>query len=478
MSRPVQIPPMPGESLTGYLQRYQQAGLAPVRLTVPASFDNASAPAAVITQVHAATGLSEDQITGMTMHRWVPSIRGYRVQRRHGWKLHPHRWWICPQCTVRTGYQSLRWRLALQPVCLRCRTYLVDPDNAQIPQPVPEATVELVQGLDRILDDALSGRRSARQRLSTLRQACQHLAQQQDAPTPVALDPALTSWGAYPCADPVKVAHLLTLASATITRVTAPNRPDSRAMDPAAPGQSASGATVTSLSRARLRATVTTLTDWSQSTGLCARHVPTIAQPSLHTGGGRPSLVAQAGTALALHLLLDEATGVPASAAAARSAHGLTGEPLDHRLLHRVITRDGLDDDQQHHVLQAAEELIAGGLVEYQLRRAVFRTQPHLPRLLVPDHWIPAVEEFSATTMTRAWIWLHVAGGHPQLGPVPSVRLDEIDDFNHHLDPETRLHLYEAAAAQIDGPDLVGLLTGSATGHERTRQVSPRRYAG
>ena len=177
MSRPVHMPPLPGESLTGYLQRYRQSGMAPIRLDVTGVFDNASAPASVVVPVHTATGLAPEQIKAMTMDRWVPSIRGYRVQRRHGWKLHPHQWWICPQCTVKTGYQSLRWRLALQPVCLRCHTYLVDLENPQIPRPVPEATLKIVQSYDRILDDALSGSLSARQRLSGLRKTCKGMAQ-------------------------------------------------------------------------------------------------------------------------------------------------------------------------------------------------------------------------------------------------------------------------------------------------------------
>lgn len=464
MSHPVQIPPLPGECLTGYLQRYRQAGLRPLKLTVPTSFDNASAPTAVITPVQAATGLTPHQIAAMTMHRWAPSIRGYQVQRRHGWKLHPRRWWVCPQCTVKTGYQCLRWRLALQPVCLRCHTYLIDPGDPQIPRPVPRATLEVVQYVDQVLDEALAGCRSARQRLSRLRQTCQDLAHVRGDPVEVP-QPGVTSWGAYPCGDPVRVAHLLTLAGAKSTRKPARNRSGLRGTAPGSTDRAVAGASVTSMSRARLRATATTLAGWSQSTGLCARHVPTIAQPSLRGAARRPSLSAQAGTALALHLLLDEATGVPASAAAARSAHGLTGEPLEHRLLHAVITRSGLEEDQHRRLLQFAEDLVAGGLIDYQLRRAVFQTQPHLPRLSVPAHWIPAGEEFSAETMTRAWIWMNVVGGHPQHGPVPSVRLDEIDDFDHTLDSETRVHLHEFAAAQIDGPDLGGILTVTGTHH-------------
>ena len=483
MSRPVQMPPLPRESLTGYLQRHRQAGMAPIRLDVSGTFDNASAPTSVITQVRATTGLSPEQIRAMTMDRWVPSIRGYRVQRRHGWKLHPHQWWICPQCTVKTGYESLRWRLALQPICLHCRTYLVDPRNPQHPRPVSDATLEIVQSYDEILDAALSGRTSARRRLSGLRRACQSMAHAvahggQEGSTANAPQSGLSSWGPYPCGDPVTAAHLLTLTGTRLTRTAAAQRPASRGVGPARSGQVTSGATVTAMPRTRLRATVTRLAEWSQSTGLSPRHVPTIAQPRLYGPARRPSMVAQTGTALALHMLLDEATGAPVSAARARSAHGLTGEPLEYRLLHCVITRGGLEEDQQQRLLQAAEDLITGGLIDYQLRRTVFCSQPHLPRLPTPAQWIPAAEEFSAEAVTGAWAWMHVAGGHPQYGPVPSVGLDEIDEFDQALDLETRMHLQESVAAQIDGPDLVGTLTASSTRHPWAHQDTPRGHAG
>lgn len=482
MSHPVHMPPLPGESLTGYLHRYRQSGMAPIKLEVPGVFDNASAPASVVVPVHTATGLGPEQIKALTMDRWVPSIRGYRVQRRHGWKLHPHQWWICPQCTVKTGYQSLRWRLALQPVCLRCHTYLVDPENPQIPRPVPEATLKIVQSYDRILDDALSGSLSARQRLSGLRKACKGMAQamihDQQLASAGAQPSTLTWWGAYPCGDPVTVGHLMTLTRAMVTRGPARGRTGPRRDRPLQSERAVSGATVTAMSRARLRATVTKLADWSQSTGLSPHHVPTITQPGLHAPGRRPSMVAQTGTTLALHMLLDEATGTPVSSARTRAAHGLSGEPLEHRLLHAVITRGGLDEDQQRLLLQTAEDLITDGLIDFRLRRTVFRSQPHLPRLPTPAHWIPAGEEFSAETMTRAWIWMHVARGHPQHGPVPSVRLDEIDDFDHLLDPETRMHLHESAAAQIDGPDLADILTTTTTHNRRARQQDLREHAG
>lgn len=490
MTTPVRIPPLPGESLTGYLQRFHDAGMGPIRLHVSGRFDNATAPGSMIGTVSEVTGLRPEQLRAMTMHRWSTILRGRGDQRRHGWKLHRDHWWICPQCTPKTGYQSLRWRLALQPVCLRCRTYLIDPENPQIPRQVPDETVQVVQTYDRLLNDALAGARHRHEQLSVLRRICQRLAQGAHASSRQSLLPGSyhrspwgTQWGPYPCPDPIETARLLTLTSSVSTRPT-PARRFLRQLNAALQGVSETATPVTpdtpdtpppSLVRARHRSTVAGLAERMQTTGLHPRHIPTVAAPSARGLARRLSLVGQTGTAMALHLLLAEASGERPSLAAARTFHGLDPSPIDQSLLNCVAARQGLDKEQQRTLLTAADDLIGAGLIDYRFRRGMFQAHPHSPQLPVPADWLPDGEEFSAHQLTRAWIWMHVAHGHPQAGPIPSVRLDEIDDFDDLLDEETRMHLYEHAAAQIDGPDLLSITTGEANHRLPSTNASKQR---
>lgn len=470
--RSVLLPPLRGESLTGYVQRFNATGLTPL-VAMPANSGDADLPAPLAAAVQKATGLDPEQVRHMTMAGWPLALRGRRVQRRHGWALHRRTVWLCPTCTPLAGYRALRWRLALAPVCVRCHTVLThDGKQLEPARPATGQEVSVVQRLDELTTQALHGSSTARSHLSLLRRLC--AAGGSDA-APNQPPPLLSSdqraskrdfgWGAHPPSDPSTVlARLVTLGPLLISEGKARQhwkRLDhdaslhpSTGLSPTAqePTTRAPGTTCAAHARTRRRALLRQLAELSARTGLQPAHIPTVLSPRRPAQWSRVrDLEDQGFEALALHTLLLEATGTDARGSIAFDAHRIPAVVNQHDLLDRVRTHDSLSGKQCERILAHAHSLVDAGLLDYAYRRGVLVGVPALPR--IPAVRLPRHPFWPPRVLVSAWAWLDYARGLPEAGPLPEVSLEALDRFHSELDAEAHLLLTEAFEAHVNGED-------------------------
>lgn len=500
-SPPATLPPMGGESLTGYLDRFaaQTGSTALMNGLARHRVDDARALTPITDLVSGATGVDPDQVRAMTMHGWTPTLRGYRQRQRHGWALHPKTQWICPSCTPSTGFRALRWRLALAPICLSCRIVLIEPAELQALRYPTEADLELTAELDELITGALAGGHRQRRHLKGLHESAAELAHRIAAgdvtgdETTGWIDPDTAAlWGMHPCPDPWTMLQILHLAGpalsaslrqkkAAAARRPAPSRVRTAAHPPAStlaavPTQApAPGPTEVPdpIARARRQSLLRKLTALCEESGLQPRHVPTLLDPARPASWSRRHETEDQGfEALALHILIDEATGGTGSGTAAFNQHGIPTGLTSHALLDEVRTGEGLSSAQHDRLLTHTERILEAGLADYQYRRGVLDAQPRMFRLPA----FPLLASYPAgwpiAELVAAWAWVHYAHALPSSGPIPHISWTAIDDFDAALDPETRMHLLEAVAEHVHGPDMALLLSSPAALQEQTSRES------
>ncbi|MCV7629440.1 TniQ family protein [Micrococcus luteus] len=490
---PSALAPIPGESLTGYVLRFNATSMAPP-LALPPRYADTDLPPGLTDAVHRSTGLDSRHIGRMTMTGWPLALRGRGIQHRHGWVLHRRDVWLCPTCTPLTGYRALRWRLALAPVCLRCHTLLT---HERTFTPTRSATIEelaRLRRLDELTTRALQGSKTSRSHLSVLRRICTasdaHEPDGDVLPRPAlggAPTPAGNQWGTHPPGEPSTVLkQLATLDPALLNESRARahwqqlqhevSLPSSSAFAPAPfqPESPPTSPATPAMARARRRALLRQLTDLCAATGLRPQHIPTVAAPWRAPRWSRIRVLEdQAFEALALHTLLLEALGEDATGSAVFVAHGIPAVVNQHDLLTRVRTRGNLSPGECDRLLARAQALVDDGLVDYAYRRGTLLAVPSLPR--IPAIHLPRHPFWPARTLVPAWAWVAYARGLPDSGPVPDVSLEAVDRFHADLDPEARLRLLEAFDTHVRGEDWAAVASAAgsssptiASAHQRS----------
>ncbi|MCF8560567.1 TniQ family protein [Micrococcus sp. 2A] len=486
---PSALAPIVGESLSGYVRRFNATGLTPP-LALPPRYADADLPPGLTDAVHRSTGLDAGQIRRMTMAGWPLILRGRGLHHRRGWALHRHDVWLCPSCTPLTGYRALRWRLALAPVCLRCHTLLT---HERTFTPTRAATTEelaRLRRLDELTTRALQGSKASRSHLSVLRRICAagdaHEPDGDVLPRPPlggTSRPAGNQRGTHPPGEPgIVMKQLATLDPALLNESRArahlqqlqhqDSLPSSSVVAPA-PFQPDSP-TALALARARRRALLRQLTDLCAATGLRPQHIPTVVDPWRSTRWSRlRDLEDQAFEALALHTLLLEALGEDATGSAVFVAHGIPAVVNQHDLLTRVRTRGTLTPGECDRLLARAQALVDDGLVDYAYRRGTLLAVPSLPR--IPAVHLPRHPFWPARTLVPAWAWVEYARGLPDSGPAPDLSLESVDRFHADLDPEARLRLLEAFDTHVRGEDWAAIASAAgssfptfASAHQRS----------
>ncbi|MGD6911565.1 hypothetical protein EU554_06765 [Micrococcus luteus] len=468
---PSALAPIVGESLSGYVHRFNAAGLTPP-LALPPRYADADLPPGLTDAVHRSTGLDAGQIRRMTMAGWPLILRGRGLHHRRGWALHRHDVWLCPSCTPLTGYRALRWRLALAPVCLRCHTLLT---NERTFAPTRSATADelaRVHRLDELTTRALNGSKTFRAHLSVLRRICT-VSQAHEPDGGVLPEPDLgrarraasNQWGAHPPGEPNAVLRQLAALGPALLNESRARQHDQRLQYRAAtvpsplrlPARQEFESPLTPLTSpamtgARRRGFLRQLAELCAATGLRPQHIPTVEHPWRSPRWSRlRDLEDQAFEALALHTLLLEALGEDGTGSAAFDAHGIPAVVNQHDLLSRVRTQDSLTYGECDRFLTRAQALVDAGLVDYAYRRGTLLAVPSPPRL--PGPRLPRHPFWPARTIVPAWAWLEYARGLPESGPVPDVSLQAMDRFHSELDAEAHLRLREAFDAHVLGED-------------------------
>jgi len=132
----------------------------------------------------------------------------------------------------------------------------------------------------------------------------------------------------------------------------------------------------------RLAWLATQLTRLLRRDHLTSRHVSALLPlPEDHGALPDPGIWrTRSQAAIALHMLLAQSDGGPASSATACVAFG-GADTESSRLLDGIRLGRGIDDTDVRLLLTAAETLLADGLIDYQRRRDTLRSVTHLPRL-------------------------------------------------------------------------------------------------
>ncbi|WP_256838926.1 TniQ family protein [Ornithinimicrobium faecis] len=492
---PVRPTALDGEALSGYAVRLADANGITPNVLIGQDYTDVTASPAMVRRLSTAAGMTPAQVIGMTMAPMPPSIRGRGKLARHGWRLHQSMTWICPVCTDQRGYRALLWRLALMPVCTRCRVLLVRAHDIHRARTAPDALLDLTGRLIGLVQDATTGNRTARARLASYRKVCAavaHTINHDWPPRPAGLPradlPAARMWGPHPCPDPATTATILTAAEPALGSKRARerftqevmDRYEQRAQSPAAPVVLPSTLRpeerppVLPVYRYTDRARLTQLThDLRQvvvATGLHARHVPGF----LLLPGDDPvppgPLWRERGLAtIGLHMLISRAHGEPGAATAACHDLGTTDTEtnffLDGIRLHR-----GIPADQDELLLAGVEHLLDGGLVDYRRRRQALRAVRRLPTLPLPADRLPDISDVPGHRLALGWMWVHFARGPMWTSSFPSIRTSTVMAFDAAIDPEARLHLHEAAHAITEGPEL----HANPTGHGITVPTTAR----
>lgn len=505
MIAPLPVRPVPGEGepLTAYAARLAGANGLNRGQVLPAHRHDVGVPANELSIVANLAGLTDIDAARLTMDRYPPTVRGRGPTHRGGWRLHFTTEWVCPRCTPLTGHRELLWQTALSPVCRECRLLLVP--NLTRPQDHVTAHDRLVDLVEELvhLAQASIARQSARVKLGTFRRLCAHIAQTIDdqwperpGGLPTTDIAAARKWGVFPSPDPATVAVILAAAAPALhsgctrdrlLREGHQRRRRGRALaqpprhvpnagrylpkrPPAPPKTAPILGGFNAADARRLQWLLVQLAHEVRRHGLAPDHVPALLPASGEDGlPGPVDWRTRWHSAVALHMLLTQIHGGPTSSACACHAFGTTDDDtstlLDGIRLGRVI-----HELEAIRLTDAAEALIAAGLVDYQRRRDTLRPIARLPRLPLSSSRLPAVDGYPGHTLALAWIWTRFTHGSTFTSPRPFVADRHVRAFDAALDPETRLVLAEAGQQLLADADVITIPATQATWGAVTRR--------
>lgn len=485
---PVRPTPRPGEPLTSYAVRLADANGVNRRRILPAHRHDVGVPESDLAAVAGLAGLEPADASRLTMDRYPPTVRGRGPTHRGGWRLHFSVEWVCPRCTALTGRRELLWQTALSPVCRHCRLLLVPAARPSVVD--GEAPARLVGLVDELtsLAEASIAHHSARVRLGAYRRLCGHIAQTIDdqwPDRPTGLPPldvaAARRWGVFPSPDPGTVAVILSAAAPALhsgyhrdllAREGHQRRRRAKTMavppqhvpnagrylpkrQPAPPKTAPILGGFNADDARRLQWLVTQLTHQARRHGIRPDHVP-----ALLPAPGEDSLPEPADwrtrwhSAVALHMLLTQIHDGPTSSARACHAFGTTDDDTS-KLLDGIRLGRGIHELDAIRLTDAADALIAAGLVDYQRRRDTLRPVTRLPRLPVPADRLPEIDRYAGPSLALNWIWTRLTHGPSFTSPRPFVADRHVRTFDAAIDPEIRLALLEAGRQLLADCDLV-----------------------
>lgn len=447
---PVRPAVLDGEALSGYANRLADAnGLHPAAL-VPRGYVDSTAPAAVVARFAAASGLTTAQVQSMTLALLPPSVRGRGAWLRHGWRLHQDVTWVCPICTDQTGYRALLWRLALMPVCTRCRVLLVQDHDIPYARPAPPELLDLAGVLSTLLTQTLTDVR-ARRVLSRLRNKCRDLALTVDPRDPPVVGlpgidvEAARGWGPHPTPDPATMATVLLAAGNRLV-------PRSPSRLPQRTNRFAGS------ERERLDWFLSHVRRAVSRDGLRTDHVPTTL-PAVRDGQTQPRRPGQwlslTRAAAALHMLIARAQGQDDTLDAALRSLRVPDLPSC-LLIDAIGTGRGLRQYDAELLGAALEVLLADGLTDYRRRRDTLRAVTRLPAATTRHlhTQLPDTAGHPGRRLALGWIWTTFTHGPMRSSRWPTIPDRDVHAFAARIDPQTRLLLHDTGLQLLATADL------------------------
>lgn len=493
---PAQVDPAPGEALTSLVRRTAAVNdIAPFHIWTAAGIDGAwmlarttRAPTpAQLDALSALLGPQPRELADMTVFRYRHSVIA-RPRGRGGWRVDLHDW-SCPQCTTDTGITRRDWALALCPVCTDCHTVLqpgADLDGGIETLPADDPGLALQEQLLTWLHRSVDNDRANRILRQLLRLAeLVSSAADADWPPPYSDEDlarrqaAITTnalvWRDHPPRSPAAVLTLLVPCMRAVDSIHGIDRLTRHAWSRLAsepdrvPAERflttehylPAGANAETLFQAG-RARAGQRPDWREldrairaiaalrRLGLQARHVPALCREADGTFlPPAPELVRRHELAVVLLMILnassDSQLGNPQDAWIDLHLHRPVGAALAQSVHRRLEITPAYSDV----VVDFAERLVSGGLVDYRKRRAALQD---MIRVSFPKSTRSAPEEAARRDRLAAeWIWVQFTRGAPRQRLRARTDIRQVIVFDATLTPAERSHLEAHARESIAG---------------------------